>query len=246
MKIAPLTVLLLTGFLALETQAAETNAPAPQAATPAQVWTGIVTNKSGEVVTTITVDTSETPDLEAWGRNAGEEAVKWFPKIVELLNSPDFKPYKEVHISLKKDMGGVAATGRAHINISAGYVRNHKDDVGMVIHEMTHVIQAYPPGSPGWLVEGVADYVRLMHYEPQAPRPRVNPDRASYRDSYKTTAAFLNWVEKNHDAQLVPKLNRAMREQTFKIELFKDYTGKSVDDLWKDYTDSLRKKALDK
>ena len=49
--------------------------------------------------------------------------------------------------------------------------------------------------------------------------------------------------EKAHDPKLVQKLNVAAREGTYKAELFKDYTGKTVDDLWTEFTDTLRQKA---
>lgn len=206
----------------------------------AHVWTGRATNSSGALLATITVDSSEAPDLEEWARQVGETCVLWYPKINELLASPNAQPYSQVHIALK-EMKGVAGTGGANIDVSAGYVRQNRKDVGMVIHELTHVVQAYPPNNAGWLVEGIADYVRLMHFEPDAPRPHVNPEKASYRDAYKTTAAFLEWIEKNHDKKIVNEVNRALREQTFKKELFKECTGKTVDELWAEYIESLKK-----
>ena len=36
--------------------------------------------------------------------------------------------------------------------------------------------------------------MRWFLYEPADQRPRVNPDRAKYTDSYRTTAAFLNFT----------------------------------------------------
>jgi len=52
-------------------------------------------------------------------------------------------------------------------------------------------------GNPGWLVEGIADYIRWFKSEPESQRPRPNPAKAKYTDSYRTTAAFLNYVEEN-------------------------------------------------
>ena len=189
----------------------------------------------------ITVDTSETPDLDEWGKQARALCDKWYPKITELLPTDGFKPSTNVSLVFKKDMKGVAGTSRASIAISADYVRSHTNDFGMVIHELTHVVQAYPPNRAGWLVEGIADYIRLFHFEPDAPRPRINPDKASYRDAYKTTAIFLDWAQKQHDKELVKKLNAALREGRYRDELFKDCTGKTVDELWKEFTDTLRK-----
>ena len=41
-------------------------------------------------------------------------------------------------------------------------------------------------------------------------------------------------------------MNAALRMGRFKVEMFKDLTGKSVDDLWKDYTTELKEKKGDK
>jgi hypothetical protein len=212
-----------------------TNAPAPK------LWTGTATNASGVVLATFTVDSSEAPDLEAWGKKAGEDCVKWYPIMCEILGSSDFKPYSNVKIAFKKNMrNNPAATGGDHISISASYVRRHTNDFGMVIHELTHVVQAYPSADPGWVTEGIADYIRLAHFEPKEPRPRIDLSKATYHDAYKTTAMFFEWVEKKYDKQLVTKLNQAMRAGTFKIELFKEYTGKTVDELWTEFTATLK------
>ena len=66
--------------------------------------------------------------------------------------------------------------------------------------------------NPGWLVEGIADYIRWFKYEPKptGTRPR-NPDKANYTDSYRITAGFLNFVVQKHDKEVVAKLNAAMR-----------------------------------
>lgn len=204
-----------------------------------------VKNQRDETLLKVTVDTSETPDLADWGKRAGEACVQWTPKISALLPSDGFTPPKSVALRFQNDKKGVASTSGNKITIAANYVRDHTNDIGMVIHELTHVVQAYPEakegfGKPGWLVEGIADYIRLYHFEPDAPRPRVNPEKASYRDSYKTTAAFLAWVEQRY-AGTVRKLNAALRQGRFKEKLFQDCTGKPLDNLWRDFADSLRK-----
>ncbi len=205
------------------------------------LWRGVATNAHGSVMATITVDTEEAPDLVDWGRRAGELCVAWYPKMAELLPSEGFSPAKEVRVSFRKDYDGLAATSRDRIDISASYVRRATNDFGMVIHELTHVVQAYRGRrNPGWLVEGVADYIRLTHFEPQARRPRIDPAKASYRDAYKTTAIFLEWAEKTYDRELVKELNRAMREGKFQPELFQERTGKSVDELWAAFIETLR------
>jgi hypothetical protein len=71
-------------------------------------------------------------------------------------------------------------------------------------------------------------------------RPR-NPDKAKYSDSYRTTAGFLHFVVENHDKQIVAKLNAAMRVGKYGDVLWRESTGKTVDELWREYVATLKK-----
>ena len=89
------------------------------------------------------------------------------------------------------------------------------------------------------MVEGIADYFRWFHYEPAEHRPRLRNPRAKYSDSYQTTAGFLEFVMKNHDHELVVKMNAAMRQGRYSPALWKDFTGMSVQELWAEYVKSV-------
>src|SRR5690606_12682055 len=93
--------------------------------------------------------------------------------------------------------------------------------------------------SPGWMVEGLADYIRWFLYEPEELRPRPNPDRAHYTDSYRTTGAFLDFVKDKYDEDCIRKFNAAMREGAYSDDLWKVYTGKTADELWSEYVETL-------
>ena len=43
------------------------------------------------------------------------------------------------------------------------FASEHPEDTGMVIHELTHIIQNYPSPDPGWVTEGIADYIRRLN-----------------------------------------------------------------------------------
>jgi hypothetical protein len=186
------------------------------------------------------VDTNDAPDLKEWGNKAGTLCVEWFPKIAALLPSDGFTAPKEVTLYFDPKMKGVAHALGGKITISAVFVRGHPDDWGMVVHELTHVVQSYPNGGPGWLIEGIADYIRIVHFEPQAARPKLDPDKASYKDAYKTTAMFLEWIEQHHTAGVVVKMNAALRSGAYKDELWSSLTGKTVDELWALFIKSLQ------
>jgi len=199
--------------------------------------------------TTFTVDCAEAPDLKDWGDKAKGICEQWCPKICEYLATDGFAPPPSVKLVFKKEMKAPAATSHATININAEYVGKHKEDFGMVVHELTHAVQAYPrnkgvnldgkPAQMGWLVEGIADYVRFYQYEPQAPRTRIDPKRASYKNGYRVAAAFLAWLVNTHDKDIVKKLNKALRAGQCGDGVFKDITGQELSDLWKEFAATL-------
>jgi hypothetical protein len=163
-----------------------------------------------------------------------------YPMIVRVLGAQPATPPKQVTVVFDKGMDGVAATGGDEIHVAARYVEGHPDDTGMIIHELTHVVQAYPKYDPVWLVEGIADYVRFYHYEPAAKRPHPNPATATYHDSYRTTAAFLDWAVRTYDPDLVKKLDAALKAGNYSEDVFVRSTGKGLDKLNAEWIFSLK------
>jgi len=172
-----------------------------------------------------------------------------YPVIIRALRMENDPVAKDVQIVVTYAYKGVAATGNsgfggpnggARISVSAEYALTHPNDLGMVAHEMVHVVQSYPTYDPVWLVEGIADWVRWFNWEPLAKRPRPNPEKAKARDSYQTTGAFLYYVSTHYDLNLVPKLNRAFKERAYKESLFKDYTGRTLDQLDAEWRKTLK------
>jgi hypothetical protein len=195
-----------------------------------------------KVELTVTTDTTEVPDLAPWADEAKRLCEEWYPKIAAMLPSDGFTPPDHVRLVFQKDMKGVAATGGTRIMIAANWVKQHPDDRGMVIHELTHVVQSYPPNRAGWLVEGIADWIRFVQFEPDHPQPPINPERSSYREGYRTTFRFLDWARRAHDKELIVQLNKALRQRHYNDALFKEYTGKTLDELWKEFVTTLPKR----
>jgi hypothetical protein len=181
----------------------------------------------------ITVDYSEVPDVKEWAEKARDLCEKWYPTISEVLAGKDFTPPREVRLVFKDEKKGIAYTTGATITIVADWIRKHPDDTGMVIHELTHVVQSYKKGV-GWITEGIADYVRNFKYEPKPTPPKVS-SKASYKDGYKPAATFFAWIEKTKDKEVIRKLNDLMRAGGYRDELFKEWTGSDLDSLWKEF-----------
>ena len=157
------------------------------------------------------------------------------------MASEGFSPPTQIRMSLKSDYKGVAAAGGGRITGSVAYFKSHPDDIGAMVHETAHCVQNYRArGLPGWLVEGIADYVRFWKYEP-GKAGRLQPERAKYDASYRTTAAFLAFVSEKYDPKAVNKLNALLRENKYDVGVWKTLTGKSVEELNQEWRQSLVK-----
>ena len=194
----------------------------------------------------IVIDFTEMPELKDWIESKLRPALEtWYPIIVDSLPSDGFTAPRRVTVTFRKNMRGVAATGGRGISCAGEWFKRNLEGeaAGAVVHELVHVAQAYRSrGNPGWLVEGVADYIRWFQYEPESKRPRPDPARAKYTDSYRTTGAFLYYVTETHDKEIVKKLNAAMRQGKYSPDLWKEITGKTVDELWAEYVKTLEKR----
>lgn len=189
----------------------------------------------------IVPDATEAPDMKEWLADVAKLCEKQYSMICDELKSDGFTPPTRITMTLKKDEKGVAYASGTRIVGGVGYFEKHKADVGAFVHETAHCVQQYKGrGNPGWLVEGVADYVRFFKYEPKKPA-KLAPEKAKYDGSYRTTAAFLEYVVQTHDKEAVRKLNDGMRRGKYSPDLWKDITGKSVEDLGREWQKSLAK-----
>ncbi len=179
-------------------------------------------------------------DVQKWGAAAKKMCHEWFPIACRFLATDGWNPPETVYLVFKKDLAAPAATSGARIEISVKWIKDHPDDFGMAIHELCHVIQNYPPGQPGWLVEGIADYIRYWRYEPEAPHGRIDRAKASYRDGYGTTATFLAWITWRYDKRIVPRLDEAMRKKQYDDAIFRQSTGKDLEPLWAEFLEHQR------
>jgi hypothetical protein len=204
----------------------------------------------------ITIDTSKAPDLKDWAARELEPVVsEWYPKLIQLLPGRNFEPPKDVSISFRSGHPGApAATSNSRIVCSSDWFRHNLDGEakGAVVHELVHVVQQYrtPKRSvpdfvrpPGWLVEGIPDYIRWFKYEPERHgadlvwmRTRKSNVGLKYDAGYRVSANFLNWVSVKYTMALVPEVNAALRDGKYNDGVWKHLTGHSVYELadeWK-------------
>ncbi len=206
----------------------------------------------------ITIETTETPDLTEWAHRELAPVVReWYPKLVEMLPSEGYEAPRRVSITFSASMRGVAATGGTRVRCAAGWFRQNLqgEAKGAVLHELVHVVQNYGQArradpnavrTPGWVVEGICDYIRWFLYEPQTRGAEVtarNLSRARYDASYRMTGNFLDWVTQTHAKDIVPRLNAAARAGKYSEDIWKTATGHTVQELGDRWRQELEKKV---
>lgn len=158
-----------------------------------------------------------------------------YPLLVQRFNS---EAAKELTFLIDPNYNGVAAASGNTVRFSAAWLINNPSDIDVVVHEIMHVVQAYPNYNPSWLTEGIADYVRYKYGLQNAAGGWSLPAFSAaqhYNDSYRITGRFLAWLEVKVDATLVNELDKHMRLQTYTDVTWKTFTGKTVDELWQLY-----------
>jgi len=139
---------------------------------------------------------------------------------------------------------GVAATGNGVVRFNPAWFVKNPEDIDVVTHEVMHIVQNYGNKNGRgltWLTEGIADFVRneygVNNVKSGWKLTDFKPTQ-NYTNSYRITARFLVWAEKNKDPKLVNKLDAALREGKYTPDMWVQYTGKNVDDLWKEYAEN--------
>lgn len=208
---------------------------------------------------TFTITCQDAPDLHDWTRKELAPVVqKWYPIIAELLASDGFEAPRKFSITLasRQNMRLEApayAAGTA-VTCNADWQRQNLkgEAIGSVVHELVHVVQQYGAArrgrrvnQPGWISEGIPDYVRWFLYEPQTRGAEIGARSlagARYDGSYRVSANFLNWATGKYDKKLITKLNAAMREGTYDDAFWQKLTTKTVQQLDEEWKADLAKK----
>ncbi len=165
-----------------------------------------------------------------------ETFFKVYPRLAEKYNN---QTAKRVIFVIEPAYNGVAATSNDRVVFNPRWFDHHPEDIDVVTHEVMHIVQAYGNTSgPGWLTEGIADYVRFKFgVNNQAAGwslPDVKPTQ-NYTDSYRVTARFLVWLEQQKNPEAVILLDQIMRQHTYTDAVWEKLSGKDLSGLWKEY-----------
>ena len=163
----------------------------------------------------------------------------FFTVYPELAKAYNRKTAREVKMVIDTAYKGVAETDNGKVTISSRWMHLHPEDIDVITHEVMHIVQDYGNSTgPGWLTEGIADYARYKFGVNNAAAKWALPAYKStqnYDNAYRITARFLLWMEEKIKPGIVETMDKQLREHTFTDDTWKRLTGKTVDELWKDY-----------
>jgi len=193
-----------------------------------------VFDKKGYKLTFENQDANFSPELKS---KLVETFYTVYPKLAKAYNK---KTLKNVTFVIDTAYNGVAATDNGRVVFSSKYMTKHPHDIDVVTHEVMHIVQDYGSNNsgPGWLTEGIADYARYKFgVDNEGAKWALPAFKAtqSYENSYRITARFLVWIEKNVKPGLVKDLDAQLRNHTFTDDSWKKETGKTLDELWTAY-----------
>ena len=159
-----------------------------------------------------------------------------YPKLEKEYNP---KTLKSVKFFVDTAYKGVAATSNGVVTYSSIWMIKHPEDIDVVTHEVMHIVQDYGRSvGPGWLTEGIADYARYKfgvdNVGAKWALPDLKPEH-TYKNSYRITARFFAWIEKNVKAGTIKAVDASLRDHSYKPEIWVTLTGKDLDGLWADY-----------
>ncbi|AXQ99912.1 basic secretory protein-like protein [Pseudoalteromonas piscicida] len=154
-----------------------------------------------------------------------------------------------------EDLKGVAYKegdfNGATIHISANYMENfsksHSETesvdelIGILYHEIAHAYQLddHNYKEIGPIIEGIADVVRLKagYIPDDTQKPGGN-----YKDGYKNTAFFIDWLSKQSNRDLLQEINAQLDPHDdikWDWQYFEQSAGVKLDTAWQHYQASL-------
>jgi len=143
-----------------------------------------------------------------------------------------------VTLALASKHSSPASISGRTITFTASWMRLHPNNIGLLTHELTLLVQAYPSEAPGWFASGMADYARSV-YGPADDDGWSLPDSVLPQESYTqgggVAARFLLWLEQHTTLDIIDQLNHAIQTKQSFLDIFRHLTHHTVNELWSQY-----------
>jgi hypothetical protein len=186
-----------------------------------------------------------TPEQHAaqadWAIKLEAMIVGWWPAITSAFAWPGYVAPDVVTVEFARitptTISGVTLGTKILVNAPMILDHLHNPDLdGMVAHELAHVVQACPQKTRanGWLVEGMADYIRYYVLLPDDPARGFDGTHFDWRFGYQPTAALLDWIERQKPGT-IRKVNAVIRAGGDSPQALIEAAGGNLDIPWRAY-----------
>lgn len=183
-------------------------------------------------VPTVEAHPRSDPAMAGWVRDTVRPLLQiWYPKMARVLAGTAYLPPMTIRIFIDPTLTTHPAEASGNvIRVSKQWTVDHPEDLGLYLHEATHLIQSASSGE-GWMIEGAADWTR--EYMARDRFPRKPAPGTSYTAGYSDASYFLNWIEKTKKKTgFIRRMTVAGHDGVLTRSFFTRETGKPVDRLW--------------
>lgn len=196
-----------------------------------------------EVTIEINVDTEHMDDATELMNYFVEHYFEEWAIISKMLDAPIEKTAKKLYLSFNPDMDYPAFVSGTAMVLNASYIKKRPEDAqGMFTHELSHFVQGYGgSGVPVWFTEGCADYVRFQLHKDSRwalANKKHHTKPIKPLGAYWHSTAFLMWMEKTYDKDIVGPVSRAGSLHIYNDDIWETLTGKTLEQLTKEYQSS--------
>ncbi len=165
-----------------------------------------------------------------------------YPQLMARFN-PDAP--KTVFLEIR-DIDPPAGVSGNHLAVQRQHMLNNPQDTDIVVHEGMHLVQSYTaPNLPGWITEGIADYVRNEYGLSKVFWLQNYQYGQHYLHGYGVAGSFLKWIDETYSSggiSRIDQLDKLLRSGLYTNNIWVEWTGLDIDHLWYQY--SVEKGAL--
>jgi hypothetical protein len=157
-----------------------------------------------------------------------------YPRLLDRFENQDRPAPRSITLVLQPGLRVPGMSGGHTVTVSREWLTHHPDDLGMLTHELTHLVQAYPNSEPGWLTEGIAELSRAAYTPVDRPDwklPEHLGTGQNFDSGYTVSGRFLQWLDHKHPGT-VDRLHHQMQAGAFRLSDFSEFTGKTAEQLW--------------
>jgi hypothetical protein len=200
----------------------------------------ITHSSAGAQVPTILIEDGGYPHTRPF-LERGERYLKtWYPKIANILANPVYQPPSTITLRAVRNLesteedecggavGWVDVPRYGNVVLICAYDDiGSSEDVGLFVHEATHLMQDYDGPQLAAAGEGVASWAGNL--ATGLDNRLAAPPLGSYFDNYEYGAYFFDWIARTYDKpNFIRDLNLVCHDGTYSAAWLTQYTGQTL------------------